>query len=204
MRDGLRAFVAERHPFGLPVVLAAFDELTSTDDLAQVRDRLRQVLPGAIQSHLALGVSAPVITTPGVSSDTRVVQAATELVEAVDGFLARTAIAQSFTDDERLEMLRGMMLTRAVDNRLKHFFSGGEVKYGSASFQGKGFRSLGQEAIYAVPLRMRRGPQWRTPEGAWTGDVVAPLIRDLGAGLAMLAVTIWRSAQNLRIKARNS
>jgi len=185
LRDGLRAFVAERHPFGLPVVLAAFDELTATDDLAQVRDRLRQVLPGAIQSHLAHGVSAPVTTTPGVNSDTRIVQAATELVEAVDGFLARTAIAQSFTDEERLEMLRGMMLTRAVDNRLKHFFSGGEVKYGSASFQGKGFRSLGQEAIFAGPLRLRRGPAWRTPESGWTGDIVAPLIRDLGAALAM-------------------
>ncbi len=120
-----------------------------------------------------------------MGSDVRAAHAAAELVEAVDGFLARTAIAQSFTDEERVEMLRGMILTRAVDNRLKHFFSGGEVKYGAASFQGKGFRSLGQEAIYAVPLRLRRGPAWRSAEGAWQGDVVAPLIRDLGAALAM-------------------
>jgi hypothetical protein len=32
-----------------------------------------------------------------------------------------------------------MLLTRAVDNRLKAFFTGGEVRYGKASFQGKGF-----------------------------------------------------------------
>jgi 2-oxoisovalerate dehydrogenase E1 component len=92
---------------------------------------------------------------------------------------------QSLTDDERREMWRGMVLTRAVDNRLKQFFSGGEVRYGAASFQGKGFRSLGQEAIFAAPLRFKRGAEWRTADGEWRGDVVAPLIRDLGAALAM-------------------
>src|SRR5207237_746565 len=86
------------------------------------------------------------------------------------------AIAASLTHDEKLEMLRGMILTRAVDNRLKQFFSGGEVRYGNASFQGKGFRSLGQEAIYAAPMRLRRGKG---------GDVVSPMIRDLGAALCM-------------------
>ena len=185
LRDGLRAFVAERHPFGLSAVLSAFDVLTNVEDLAWVRDRLRCVLPDRIRTHLTQHASPPVATTPGMGSDVRAAHAAAELVEAVDGFLARTAIAQSFTDEERVEMLRGMILTRAVDNRLKHFFSGGEVKYGAASFQGKGFRSLGQEAIYAVPLRLRRGPAWRSAEGVWQGDVVAPLIRDLGAALAM-------------------
>ncbi len=177
--------MAERHPFGLPAVLGAFDALNSVQDLTRVRAHLRQVLPDAVRTHLTSGAYPPVDTTPGVSSDTRAQQAATELIEAVDGYLTRTAIAMSFTDDERLEMLRGMLLTRAVDNRLKQFFSGGEVKYGSASFQGKGFRSLGQEAIYAAPLRMRRGAAWRTESGEWQGDVVAPLIRDLGAALAM-------------------
>ena len=52
-----------------------------------------------------------------------------------------------------------MILTRAVDNRLKQFFTSGEVRYGDAAFQGKGFRSLGQEAIYAAgdPPAARRG-----------------------------------------------
>ena len=184
LRDGLRSFVAERHPLGLSVVLSLFDVLKSHGDLARVREHMREGLPDAIRTQLTNGAWPAIDTTPGTASDTRVTQAATELIEAVDGFLARTAIAQSFSDDERLEMLRGMILTRAVDNRLKQFFSGGEVKYGSASFQGKGFRSLGQEAIYAAPLRFRRGPQFRTADG-WTGDIVAPLIRDLGAALAM-------------------
>jgi len=185
LREGLRAFVAERHPFGLPAVLGAFDSLNSVHDLRRVRSHLRQMLPDAIRTHLTSGAHPPVDTTPGVGSDVRVSLAATDLIEAVDGFLARSAIAQSFTDDERLEMLRGMLLTRAVDNRLKQFFAGGEVKYGRASFQGKGFRSLGQEAIYAAPLRLRRGADWQSADLGWTGDVVAPLIRDLGAALAM-------------------
>src|SRR6266849_2594734 len=78
-----------------------------------------------------------------------------------------------------------MILTRAVDNRLKQFFTGGEVRYGNASFQGKGFRSLGQEAIYAATMRLRRGPEFRDPEGSWRGDVISPMIRDLGAVIGM-------------------
>jgi 2-oxoisovalerate dehydrogenase E1 component len=184
LRESLRAFVAERHPFGLPAVMGAFDALNASE-LTRIRTHLRRVLPDAIRTHLTSHASPGVETTPGMMSDERAVQAATELIEAVDGFFGRTAIALSLSDEERIELLRGMMLTRAVDNRLKQFFSGGEVRYGSASFQGKGFRSLGQEAIYGVGLRLKRGPEFRSPEGQWTGDVVAPLIRDLGAALAM-------------------
>jgi pyruvate dehydrogenase E1 component beta subunit len=78
-----------------------------------------------------------------------------------------------------------MVLTRAIDNRLKAFYTSGEVRYRGASVQGKGFRSLGQEAIYAAALRLRRGPSFHGADGSWRGDVVAPLIRDLGAALAM-------------------
>jgi 2-oxoisovalerate dehydrogenase E1 component len=164
--------------------MGAFDALNATE-LSRIRSHLRKVLPDAIRTHLTSLASPGVETTPGVMSDTRAVQAAQELIEAVDGFFARTAVALSLTDDERVEIFRGMLLTRAIDNRLKQFFAGGEVRYGSASFQGKGFRSLGQEAIYAAPLRFRRGPEWRSDSGEWNGDVVAPLIRDLGAALAM-------------------
>ena len=59
------------------------------------------------------------------------------------------------------EILRGMLLTRAVDNRMKAFFLNGEVKYSNVGFQGKGFRSLGQEAIYACAIRLKRGAAFR-------------------------------------------
>ena len=98
---------------------------------------------------------------------------------------ALRTIAASLTAAERLEILRGMILTRAVDNRLKQLFTSGEVRYRDTPFQGKGFRSLGQEAIYAAAIRLRRGAAWRDDGGGWRGDVVGPIIRDLGVALAM-------------------
>jgi TPP-dependent pyruvate/acetoin dehydrogenase alpha subunit len=77
-----------------------------------------------------------------------------------------------------------MLLTRATDNRLKTFFLGGEVRFGATALQGKGFRSLGQEAIYGAAMRLRRGAKYRN-DSSWTGDVIGPMIRDLGATLAM-------------------
>jgi 2-oxoisovalerate dehydrogenase E1 component len=124
-------------------------------------------------------------TTPGVSSAARAKLADERLRADIDGFVEREGIRASLTPEERREILKGMVLTRATDNRLKSFFTQGEVRYNGGSFQGKGFRSLGQEAIYAAPIRLRRGEAHRGEDGAWLGDVVAPLIRDAGAALAM-------------------
>ena len=62
---------------------------------------------------------------------------------------------------------------------------GGEVRWGDMAFQGKGFRSLGQEAIYAGAIRLKRGAAYKNADGSWNGDVMAPVIRDLGMTLAM-------------------
>ena len=154
------AFVTEKHPFAaaavrehgadLEAMRRALEEVVRVDDVPQ--------------------------TTPRVSAAERVAQAIDEVIEDCKGFFRREEIAAALTAGEKIEMLRGMLLTRAVDNRLKQFFTGGEVRWGNASFQGKGFRSLGQEAIYAACIRLRREP---------FGDVVSPMIRDLGAVLAM-------------------
>jgi 2-oxoisovalerate dehydrogenase E1 component len=140
----LAAFLAERYPFALDADL----------------DELRRAVADLSE------------TTPGVSASERLQQAIDELTEAAEGFERREAIAASLTRDEKRRMLRGMLLTRATDNRLKQFFTGGEVRWGNTSFQGKGFRSLGQEAIYAAVIRLQ-------PD-----DVISPMIRDLGAVLA--------------------
>ena len=137
------------------------------------RARLQNLIP-----------SERVDTTPGVDAAARFQLAIDELLDACDGFLRRAAIRASLTADERREILRGMVLTRATDTRLKTLFTGGEVRYGESAFQGKGFRSLGQEAIYAAGIRLRRGEAFRSGND-WQGDVVAPLIRDLGVTLAM-------------------
>src|SRR5438067_784431 len=72
-------------------------------------------------------------------------------IDARDGVLRREAVLVSLTDEEKMTILRGMVLTRALDNRLKQFFTGGEVRYGNASFQGKGFRSLGSKRFTRRP-----------------------------------------------------
>jgi 2-oxoisovalerate dehydrogenase E1 component len=183
----LRTFVAERDPFALPVVSAALDRLkpkgATTPDAI---DRLRAPMAEAIRAAVAWPAPPRFTeTTPGVRVEARLGQGVESLVDLVDGFLAREAVGASLTDAERLEILRGMILTRAVDTRLKQFFTGSEVRYGGTPFQGKGFRSLGQEAIYAAAIRLKRGAAFRGPDGEWRGDVVAPIIRDLGAALAM-------------------
>jgi 2-oxoisovalerate dehydrogenase E1 component len=181
--------VAEQDPHALPLALEAWSEaaVRTPDERDHVAiDALRAPLRESLRKRL-VRPAAPGLaeTTPGVEAGQRLARAAAELLEVCDGFLRREAIAASLTPAERREMLRGMVLTRAVDNRLKAFFTGSEVQYGGVGFQGKGFRSLGQEAIYAAPLRLRRGFAHRAPDGTWRGDVIAPLIRDLGAVLAM-------------------
>jgi 2-oxoisovalerate dehydrogenase E1 component len=193
------AFVAERHPLALRPAVTALDMATGGQPIDEreaaaidaLRDPLRRILVQTLTDFLSPDVSAAQKlqgsvpeTTPGVTVSERLYLAVNEVVDSCDGFLRREAIAASLTPDEKREILRGMILTRATDNRLKQFFTGGEVRYGTASFQGKGFRSLGQEAIYAAAIRLRRGDDFASDDG-WRGDVVSPMIRDLGVVLAM-------------------
>ena len=183
-------FVTERFPLAVAVAAEAFEACGGAVDrdeasLEALRGRIGHELRARIGR---LAPAEPGETTPGISSHKRLAQAVDELAEACDGFLRRASLRASLTPTERREILRGMMLTRATDNRLKAFFAGGEVRYGDAAFQGKGFRSLGQEAIYAAGIRLRRGSSFAkatADKPAWHGDVVAPLIRDLGVALAM-------------------
>jgi 2-oxoisovalerate dehydrogenase E1 component len=183
---GFGEFVTERYPFAASAAIAAFESLGPPRELTESAvDALRAPLREALSRRLRPTMpTTPGETTPGVPLSTRVEQALEDVVEACDGYLRRAAIRASLTAGERREILQGMMLTRATDNRLKTFFTSGEVRFADVPFQGKGFRSLGQEAVYAAALRLRRGDAFRR-EGEWRGDVIAPLIRDLGAVLAM-------------------
>ena len=201
--DRIGAFLLERHPWMAGAPLAVIDDLRKRHGLhespgdAKFRAEVRRRLESELTVPNPPGNVAP---TPGVSRAARREQALDELCRDVDGALAREQIRASLTPEERREILRGMILTRATDNQLKHLFIAGEVRYGSRSFQGKGFRSLGQEAIYAAAIRLRRGDAYaleggeigipiggdpNRPTARWAGDVLAPMIRDLGAVLAM-------------------
>ena len=186
LADRFAAFVVERHPFASGIAVEALEAIGGRDGVDEASiEALRDPFAAHLRSLLdRLVPRGAGDTTPGITAPQRFTAAVEELIDACDGFLRREAIRASLTRDERREILRGMVLTRATDNRLKTFFTGGEVRYGAAAFQGKGFRSLGQEAIYAAAIRLRRGEPFRDG-GQWRGDVVAPLIRDLGVAIAM-------------------
>src|SRR5436190_9450056 len=183
------SFIVERYPFALADVLGAIQAIapdglgTTPAEIDAARSAFRHELDRRLRARpLPSDLPEP---TPRTGAVERMRQAADELLDACDGFLRRAALERSLTREERIEILKGMILTRAVDNKLKALFTGGDVRYGNVPFQGKGFRSLGQEAIYAGAIRLRRGSEWQLPDGSWSGDVIAPLIRDLGAALAM-------------------
>jgi len=185
------AFVAEQHPAVLRLALEVFEatgggRLKPRDKagLEALRPVFRREFASRLYRELSGGDTLDE-TTPGVSAVRRLEQARAQIAEACDGWLHREALSASLTNDERKEILRGMCLTRAVDNRLKRLFTNGEVRWGMKAFPGKGFRSLGQEAIYAAGIRLKRGPKYRDSAGVWSGDVIAPMIRDLGVTLAM-------------------
>jgi 2-oxoisovalerate dehydrogenase E1 component len=180
------AFVVERYPFALDAAVSAFDAVGGerAGNAAQIA-----ALAGPLGAELRRQLARTDLhtigeTTPRVGAPDRFAAAVDEIIAACDGFLRRASIRASLTPAERREILAGMILTRAIDNRLKAFFTGGDVGYGGAPFQGKGFRSLGQEAIYAAGIRLRRGDRYRHRD-EWHGDVAAPVIRDLGLALAM-------------------
>ncbi len=197
---GFVEFVTERFPFAAAAASDAFEAAGGPRARGEAAiEAVRGALADQLRTRVSRGKeTAAGDTTPGVTAGARMAAAVDELVDACDGFVRRAALRASLTSTERREILRGMILTRATDNRLKMFFGGGEVRYGDAPFQGKGFRSLGQEAIYAAGIRLRRGDRYGTG-GEWHGDVVAPVIRDLGVALAMrpepAAVRMVLSAQ---------
>ena len=176
--DKLAAFLFEHHPVAAERLLAIVGDGLDVDtaDGGTALDKQWEIVRPRLIRELGTASTTPAgDTSPGVTVETRRQQAVEGLLDDLDGFARREVLAASLTREERREILSGMVLTRAVDNQLKAFFLGGEVKYGNAGFQGKGFRSLGQEAIYAAAIRLKRGATFRNEDGTWSGDVVAPL-----------------------------
>ncbi|HWW87900.1 MAG TPA: hypothetical protein VNZ26_30090, partial [Vicinamibacterales bacterium] len=114
-------FLTERYPFVARDAADAFEGVldgrspSSEAAIDALREPFRRELERRIESR---GLPDHAETTPGVKTDERLASARAELLEACDGFLRRAAIEASLTAAERVEILRGMVLTRATDNRL--------------------------------------------------------------------------------------
>ena len=117
---------------------------------------------------------------PYVSHENAAAWGRKALEELVRGFFRRQEIKASITAEERRLMVRTMLLTREVENFLKKCFDEKRVAWQRYPSPQKGFRSTGQEAIVGAALRLRRPPEF-APGREYRGDVISPLIRDLGA-----------------------
>jgi pyruvate/2-oxoglutarate/acetoin dehydrogenase E1 component/TPP-dependent pyruvate/acetoin dehydrogenase alpha subunit len=117
---------------------------------------------------------------PGVTQATAARWGLEGLQEQLRGFFRRHELRAAIADADRLLMYRTMALTRAVDDFLKRAFDRKAIRWGDHPSPQKGFRSTGQEAIVGAALPLRRPPQ-APPGPDYDGDVIAPLIRDLGA-----------------------
>lgn len=122
---------------------------------------------------------------PMVSHRRAVARNREALETLVRGFFERRRIRASITSDEKLEMLRAMLLTRATDDFLKSAFDRKQVAWDRFPSPQKGFRSTGQEAIAGAALRLRRPPEY-APGAGYQGDVVSPLIRDLAVTMMFM------------------
>ena len=90
--------------------------------------------------------------------------------------------------EQRLEWQRLMLRTRALDVHLKDVFMKGMKTPDGGKFGGKGFRSTWQEGVVAVAGALNRDLEssiGSRPDEGYDGDLVAPMIRDVGLGLAM-------------------
>jgi 2-oxoisovalerate dehydrogenase E1 component len=185
------SFVLEAHPFAWGAARKAWAKCGVETRDPEALVALGTTIARALVEELPQPDRDLPETQPFVDAGTRYSQEVAALSRDVDGFFAREAIAAGISDDEKRWMLRGIILTRAVDNKMKQLFLSSEMTWGDRGFQGKGFRSLGQEAIYAAALRLRRGRAYEITGGGsvgahWNGDVIGPLIRDLGVTLAFV------------------
>ena len=190
LRDEIVRTVAQSALPLLPDILHIFDELTTwqntkLDDSALEKlkiDFFKKVQISAVHIPASFKKNE-LYPTRSIASE--VEEMAERLFADLDGAFARFAIKKSLSADEKRDILYGMLRTRYLDARLKKLFTNSEVKLPSgAPFQGKGFRSMGQEAIYAAGIRLKRQPD-STDAASYQGDFVTPMIRDLGLALVM-------------------
>ncbi len=100
----------------------------------------------------------------------------------------------------RLEWQRLMTRTRKLDAHLKTIYTDGMPTPDGRSFGGKGFRSTWQEGVVAVATALNRqidAPRDARPGNGYDGDLIAPMIRDVGLGLAMGDTPLDVMAANL-------
>lgn len=208
-RSEVLAFVAQRHDAHLFLVASVWDHMMdaepdtfegpSWNTFAQrFVDALERGLKKQMKSTVGKDLEREVI--PRRSMEVMLERRRTHFLVEMRLMLRRLAHYMSVTVEQRLEWQRLMTRTRCLDAALKNIFTEGVETPDGSRFGGKGFRSTWQEGVVAVATALNRqtdAPRDARPGEGYDGDLVAPMIRDVGLGLAMGDTPLDVMAANL-------
>jgi 2-oxoisovalerate dehydrogenase E1 component len=192
LRDELIRFIAERHDGHLRLIGWLFDEVSQeyseeTFDGAQFHlfsETFVQKLSENLSSRAEeAGIMATEVI-PRRGGSLHLSRRTQRFILDVRLCLRRIAHAAAVTVDQRFEWQRWMTQTRALDEHLKDIFMTGIETPDGGRFGGKGFRSTWQEGIVACATALNLAKD-QASGLQHTGDIVAPMIRDIGLAMAM-------------------
>ena len=203
-RAEVLGFIVQRHPTWAGAVAGAWDEMAEAIDGSFMdgaawhtfsRKLVRATLgrAGELVDAARAGVGTDHEVIPRRSLDLHWQRRSERVLIEFSLGLRRIAWVHAVTVEQRLEWQRLMWRTRHTDEVLKQVFDEGLATLDGSTFGGKGFRSTWQEAIVAAagPLRHAADPDSEdapanpSPTSVPDGDIVAPMIRDVGLALAM-------------------
>ena len=202
-------FVTQQHDGKISLVADIWDHLITSEPKQfegpswskfskRFIDALGKGLISQLDSKMAEEKQSEVI--PRRDVETYVTRRNTHFLLDMKLMLRRLAHYMSVTITQRLDWQSHMTRTRYMDEVLKQIFTDGIETPDGSKFGGKGFRSTWQEAVVAVASGLKNNPNTdlsATPGNGYQGDLVAPMIRDVGLALAMGDTPLSVMAANL-------
>ena len=202
-------FVAQQHDSRIPLVSDLWDHVIGTE-IKQFEgpswDKFCQRFIASLETALIAQIEAKMAdekdteVIPRRTLETFIERRNTHFLIDMKLMLRRLAHYMSVTFEQRLEWQRNMSRTRYMDEALKEIFTDGITTPDGSKFGGKGFRSTWQEAVVAVATALKRNEDPgldSRPGHGYDGDLVAPMIRDVGLSLAMGDTPLAVMAANL-------
>ena len=208
-RSEVLSFVAQRHDAHLFLVANVWDHMVDGEPetfegpswntfARRFVDALERGLKKQMESTLGGELEREVI--PRRSMEVMLERRRAHFLVDMRLMLRRLAYYMAVSVQQRLEWQRLMTRTRCLDAALKDIFTEGVETPDGGRFGGKGFRSTWQEGVVAVATALNRqpdAPRDARPGKGYDGDLVAPMIRDVGLGLAMGDTPLDVMAANL-------
>ncbi len=208
-RSEMLAFVAQRHDAHLFLVANVWDHMIEAEPetfegpswstfSARFIDALERGLKKQMETTLGEQLEREVI--PRRSMGLMLERRRAHFLVDMRLMMRRLAHYMAITVSYRMEWQRLMTRTRCLDTSLKEIFTEGIETPDGGRFGGKGFRSTWQEGVVAVATALNRqpdSPRDARPGEGYDGDLVAPMIRDIGLGLAMGDTPLDVMAANL-------